>query len=54
MRAILDQEPPPLHRLPGVSRDLAAIVQRLLEKAPARRYDSAAALLVDHYVHWRI
>ncbi|MBX3463418.1 MAG: protein kinase [Planctomycetes bacterium] len=47
MRNILVGEPAPLVGTPGVSRDLAAIVDRALQKQPTRRYASAAALLQD-------
>ena len=46
MHAILHAEPVALHEH-GVPADLAAVVGRLLEKAPARRYSTAAALLAD-------
>ena len=44
--AIANEPPPRLRELqPGVSRDLDAIVMRLLEKNPARRFADAGALL---------
>jgi tetratricopeptide (TPR) repeat protein len=46
--AHLRQRPPDLRALrPEVPHWLAAVVARLLEKAPARRYPSAAAVLAD-------
>ncbi|MGE3175119.1 MAG: protein kinase [Planctomycetota bacterium] len=48
MKAILTDEPPPLRRAcAAVTPDLVAIVGRALQKDPARRYPSAAALLAD-------
>ena len=47
MRNILVAEPPSLRAVPGVSRDLAAVVDRALQKDPSRRYASAAALAHD-------
>ncbi|MBL8729008.1 MAG: protein kinase [Planctomycetes bacterium] len=47
MRNILVAEPPPLRGLAGVSTDLAAVVDRALQKNPVRRYASAAAMLQD-------
>ena len=44
LHAILHDEPPDLLQAAGVSPDLAAIVMRLLEKAPAARFQSAADL----------
>ena len=45
---VLDREPTPPSRInPGVDRDLATVALKCLEKDPARRYDSAAALAVD-------
>lgn len=42
LRAIADHEPPSIERLrPGLSRDLQAIILRLLEKDPGRRYPTA-------------
>ncbi|MCB9879170.1 MAG: protein kinase [Planctomycetes bacterium] len=46
LRRVLEHEPT-LRRVPGVSRDLAAIVSRALEKDPARRYRDAAAMHAD-------
>jgi serine/threonine protein kinase len=46
--AILNQDPPPPSKVsPGISHDLDAPVRKLLEKDPARRYQSAADLLSD-------
>ena len=44
LHAILHDEPPNLLQAAGVSPDLTAIVLRLLEKAPAARFQSAADL----------
>jgi serine/threonine protein kinase/WD40 repeat protein len=44
LHAILHDEPPNLLQAAGVSPDLTAIVMRLLEKAPAARFQSAADL----------
>jgi serine/threonine-protein kinase len=44
LRSVEMDEPAPL---PGVQRDLQAIAFRCLEKAPAKRYASAAALAKD-------
>ncbi|MBM4063211.1 MAG: serine/threonine protein kinase, partial [Planctomycetes bacterium] len=46
MQAILGDEPPDL-RPRGLGADLAAIVQKALQKGPDRRYGSAAAFLAD-------
>ncbi|HYC79183.1 MAG TPA: protein kinase, partial [Planctomycetota bacterium] len=41
-------DPEPLRRLnPGVSRELEAVVQKALERDPARRYQDMAALAAD-------
>jgi serine/threonine-protein kinase len=46
MQAIVEQPPPPLRELrPDVPPALAAIVERCLEKEPARRYASAAEIV---------
>ncbi|RZU53619.1 diguanylate cyclase (GGDEF)-like protein [Krasilnikovia cinnamomea] len=48
VRDILTRTPRPLAELvPGVSRGLSDIVARLLEKEPARRYQSAEGLVHD-------
>jgi tetratricopeptide (TPR) repeat protein len=45
---ILERDPVPLRRLdPSISRDLETIVLAALEKHPARRYATAAALAAD-------
>ena len=44
LHAILHDAPPDLLQAAGVSPDLTAIVMRLLEKAPAARFQSAADL----------
>ena len=44
LHAILHDEPPDLLQAAGVSSDLSSIVMRLLEKAPAARFQSAADL----------
>ncbi len=44
LHAILHDDPPDLMQAAGVSPDLTAIVMRLLEKAPAARFQSAADL----------
>jgi Tol biopolymer transport system component len=44
LHAILHEDPPNLLQSAGVSPDLMAIVMRLLEKAPAARFQSAADL----------
>jgi hypothetical protein len=48
MRQVLEREPPRLRRLnPAVPRDLETVVHRAIEKAPAGRYPTAAALAED-------
>src|SRR5207237_6269920 len=48
MRRILKDDPPPLRDLaPGIPASLEAIVMRCLEKEPADRYASAAAVAAD-------
>src|SRR6185436_4032613 len=48
MKAILTEEPPPLRPLcASAGVDLAAILDRALQKDPARRYASAAQMLAD-------
>ncbi|MBL9077606.1 MAG: protein kinase [Planctomycetes bacterium] len=47
LHAIHATEPQSLLTIDGVTRDLAAIVDRALQKDPARRYASAEALLQD-------
>jgi hypothetical protein len=45
LQRVVHDEPTPLRRLrPGLPRDLEAVCLSCLEKAPARRYPSAAAL----------
>ena len=53
IRKVVEQEPvnPRLHD-PTVDRDLAAIALKCLEKDPAKRYESAAAL-ADDLDRWR-
>jgi WD40 repeat protein len=47
-RLVVGEEPPPLRRFRrGVSRDLEAICLKCLQKEPARRYATAAALAGD-------
>src|SRR5205823_1147226 len=46
--AVLRDEPPPVTQVnPGLPRRLARLVQRCLEKDPARRYQSAIDLRAD-------
>jgi hypothetical protein len=43
-----DQDPdPPRRRVPSIERDIELVCLKCLEKEPARRYESAAALAVD-------
>ena len=48
VRDILVRQPTPLtDRVPGMSQALSAVVSRLLQKEPDRRYQSARGLLLD-------
>ena len=47
LHQILTAEPPPLCGRPGISDDLAAVLDRMLTKHLPHRYASAAALLTD-------
>src|SRR5262245_48941190 len=48
LRAVLHDEPqPPRKLLPGLPRDLQTVLLKALEKEPARRFASAAALADD-------
>ncbi|HEY1418631.1 MAG TPA: serine/threonine-protein kinase, partial [Myxococcaceae bacterium] len=48
LRRILEEDPEPLTRVvPGLSRDLATIAARAMEKDPTARYPSAEALAED-------
>src|SRR6185503_15952392 len=48
LRAVVEDEPPPLARLaPAVPRDLARVVHKCLAKEKARRYASAQELAED-------
>jgi serine/threonine protein kinase len=48
LKAIVEEEPLPIDRfVRGIPKDLAAVVQVALEKAPSRRYASALDLAVD-------
>ncbi|GIW70537.1 MAG: hypothetical protein KatS3mg102_0079 [Planctomycetota bacterium] len=44
---VLTQDPPRLSQLVGASRDLEAIVERAMEKSPARRYQTALEMADD-------
>ncbi len=45
---VIALDPPPPHRLvPGLPRDLSHVVLKAMEKAPERRYASAAELALD-------
>jgi serine/threonine-protein kinase len=53
IRQVLEREPVPPDRVrPGVPRDLAVVCLKCLQKDPARRYPSAAAL-ADDLQRWR-
>jgi len=47
LRAVLEDPTPPLRRLGGVPVALGALVERLLEKDPARRLSSARQLAAE-------
>ncbi|TWU17660.1 Serine/threonine-protein kinase PknB [Novipirellula galeiformis] len=48
IQRVMDYDPPPIRKIrPTVSRDLSAVVQRCLEKSPARRYQDAGKLYED-------
>ncbi|WHI46396.1 protein kinase [Microbulbifer sp. VAAF005] len=47
LRNILNIHPPPLREVAGVSNELSAIVERLMEKEPYRRYRRPERLLND-------
>ncbi|HHN47072.1 MAG TPA: serine/threonine protein kinase [Planctomycetes bacterium] len=50
LRAHIESPPPPLEKLrPGITRGLARIVYKALEKNPAKRYASAAEMARDMY-----
>src|SRR3954452_25081814 len=52
LQQVLNEEPPPLRSLnASVPRDLETICLKCLNKAPARRYESAAAL-ADALPRW--
>src|SRR5262249_49507849 len=52
MRIASEQPPAPRQLLPRLNRKLEAICLRCLQKDPARRYPSAAAL-ADDLAHWQ-
>ena len=47
MRRILEEDPPPLHRVAPASRELGVIAAKALEKDPSARYRSAEAFAED-------
>jgi WD40 repeat protein/serine/threonine protein kinase len=48
IRQVTDEEPPRLRKLdPSISRDLATVVERAIDKEPTRRYQTAAELAGD-------
>ncbi|HKE02034.1 MAG TPA: bifunctional serine/threonine-protein kinase/formylglycine-generating enzyme family protein, partial [Planctomycetota bacterium] len=48
LHQVLVQDPPaPRRVVPSISRDVEAVIQKAIEKEPARRYSSAAALAAD-------
>ncbi len=46
-RVLIDEPAPPRRLRPGIPRDLEVVVLKALEKDPARRYQSAAAMADD-------